>query len=199
MDLQKTIDNLRKGGFTVSYFETGREAADYIAGQLHGKTVGIGGCETAKQIGLYDRIIGDNTVYWHTLEPTREVMLNADHAQVFISSANAIAETGEIINIDGRGNRVSALLYGPEKLYIIAGVNKICPDFDSAMYRARNVAAPLNARRLNKKTPCALSAEMKCYDCSSPERICRGFTILARAVTGIASSEVVLINETLGL
>ena len=117
---------------------------------------------------------------------------------MYICSANAIAETGEIVNIDGAGNRVSATLYGHERVIFIAGVNKIAPDYESALYRARNVAAPLNAKRLHKQTPCALSAQMRCYDCASPDRICCGVVTLLRPLYGNKETEVVLVNEPLG-
>ena len=90
------------------------------------------------------------------------------------------------------------MLYGHEALYIVAGVNKLAPDLASAMDRARSVAAPLNARRLQRKTPCALAEPMRCHDCNSPERICRGFVTLARPMGGIGQTHVILIEESLG-
>ena len=116
---------------------------------------------------------------------------------MYLSSVNAIAETGEILNIDGTGNRVAATLYGHKKLYLVTGVNKIAADYDAALWRARNIASPKNAQRLQKKTPCALHGD-KCYDCSSPERICRGLVVLWEPVKGIGETEVVLIGEALG-
>ena len=115
-----------------------------------------------------------------------------------MTSANAISETGEIINIDGTGNRVAAMLYGHEALYIIAGINKLTPDLPSAIERARNIAAPLNARRLSCKTPCAMSEPMRCHDCGSPDRICNGFVTLARPCGGIGKTHVILIEEKFG-
>ena len=90
------------------------------------------------------------------------------------------------------------MLYGHEALYIIAGINKLTPDLPSAMERARNIAAPLNARRLSCKTPCALSEPMRCHDCNSPSRICNGFVTLARPCGGIGKTHVILIEENLG-
>ena len=119
-------------------------------------------------------------------------------APVYISSANGVAETGELVNIDGTGNRVSATLYGPEKVYFIVGLNKLAPDLEGAIWRARNIASPLNAKRLNRRTPCAMAEEMKCYDCRSPERICRGMTIHMGPMKGVGETVVVLIDETLG-
>ena len=110
---------------------------------------------------------------------------------------NGIAgDTGEIINIDGTGNRVSSSLYGHQKVYLVAGKNKVSPDFHSALHRARNVVAPKNAQRLGRKTPCAAKAD-HCYDCDSPERICRGLTVLYRKMNRM-DMEVILIDQELG-
>ena len=198
MSLSLTLQNLTRRGFAARAFDTAAEAADYVASTIHGKTVGIGGSLTVEALGLYERLTRDNTVYWHWRTNDAETRRQAALAQVYLSSANAIAETGEIINIDGAGNRVAATLYGHERVILIAGVNKIAPDAESAFWRARNIAAPLNAKRLNCQTPCALSKEMKCYDCSSPDRICCGVVTMLRPLYGNGSTEVVLVNEALG-
>ena len=122
---------------------------------------------------------------------------DATDAQVYICSLNGVAETGELVNIDGGGNRLSSGLFGHEKVYFIIGVNKIAPDLEGAIWRARNIAGPKNARRLEKKTPCAVRGD-KCYDCKSPERICRALAVLWERPTGIGRAEVVLVNEPLG-
>lgn len=197
MNLDRAIETFRRRGFQVSFFETAAAACDYLCSETTGKSVGIGGSKTAQELGLLEKLSKNSTVHWHQMQEGAEVFSLAASAQVYISSANAISETGEIINIDGRGNRVSATLFGHEKLILVAGVNKLAPDFDSAMHRARNIAGPLNARRLGKKTPCALGTELRCYDCSSPDRICRGFVVMTHPMMGMAC-ELVLINETLG-
>ena len=102
------------------------------------------------------------------------------------------------VNIDGNCNRVAASMFGPKRVYYVVGINKIAPDFEKALWRARNVAAPKNAQRLGKKTPCAVKAD-RCYDCKSPERICRGLSVLWRKPTGFEQAEVVLIGEELGM
>lgn len=197
-DIKKLTENLEKHGFTVSYYETGAEAAAALAAQINGKTVGIGGSKTVEALGLFEALREHNEVFWHWKQPVAEARANAAAAQVYICSANGVAETGEIINIDGDGNRIAATQYDREKVYIIIGVNKIAPDFESALWRARNIAAPLNARRLKRQTPCALSEKMKCYDCNSPDRICRGLSVFYRKMNGVAECEVVIINEELG-
>ena len=125
-----------------------------------------------------------------------ETRTAASQAEIYISSVNGISEQGEIVNIDGTGNRVAAISYGPSKVYLVVGANKVASDYESALFRARNVAAPLNAKRLNRKTPCAANAD-KCYDCTSPERICRNLSVLWTKPSG-AEYEVILIKESLG-
>ena len=198
MNLELLQKNLEAKGFTYRYFDTAQQAADYLADTIQGKTVGIGGFMTIKNMGLYDRLKENNDVAWHWEVPGPETLTKAGAAQVYLTSVNGIAETGELINIDGTGNRIAATLYGREKVVIVSGVNKIAPDYDQALWRARNVAAPLNARRLNRKTPCALGDEVKCHDCKSPERICNGLTVLWRKMGGVKACEVVIIGEELG-
>lgn len=192
--------NLEERGYTVSCFATGKEAAAYLDKQIDGKTVGFGGSMTLEEIGLYERLAPHNDVRWHQRIPegktSKEVRERANAAEIYISSVNGIAETGEIINIDGNCNRIAAILYGHEKVYLVAGKNKLAPDYDSALWRARNIASPRNAKRLGMKTPCAVKAD-RCYDCKSPERICRGLSVLwSKPMTG--AFEVVLIDEDLG-
>ena len=197
-NIKKLTENLEKNGFMVSYYETGVEAVKAIAAAVNGKTVGIGGSKTIEALGLFEALKDHNSVSWHWKQTSPDDNDVSAQAQVYLTSANGVAETGEIINIDGTGNRIAAAQYGREKVYIIIGVNKIAPDFESALWRARNIAAPLNAKRLDRKTPCALSSEMKCYDCDSPERICRGLSVFYRKLNGVKDCEVVIINEELG-
>ncbi len=192
-------ENLKKLGYQVSCFGTAGEACQYLDGRIDKTSVGIGGSKTVEEMGLYDCLAAHNEVYWHwkaSPEKSRETLQKAGQASVYLTSANGIAKTGEIINIDGNGNRVAAMLYGHEKVYIIAGKNKIAPDYDSALYRARNVAAPLNARRVGAKTPCAAKCD-HCYDCDSPDRICQGLAVLWGPMN-VGEFEVVLIDEDLG-
>jgi hypothetical protein len=184
----------------VAVFQNVPEAVEYLNTQIEQKTVGFGGSMTLDQMKLYEELSSHNTVYWHHRKPEDktggEVIALANKADIYISSVNGLAETGEIINIDGNCNRVSSILYGHQKVYLIVGKNKLEKDYDSALYRARNVASPLNAKRLGIKTPCAVKGD-KCYDCDSPERICRGLSVLWAKPTN-AEYEVVLIDEELG-
>lgn len=194
--MEKTIEKLRKNGFEVTCFETGAEAAAYIGRNLHGKTVGIGGSMTVRGLNVYDYIKDDNTVFWHMVEPGDETRVKASSAEVYITSANAISSEGYIINIDGQGNRVAGTLMKKEKVYLIVGKNKLCGTFDEALERARNIAAPLNAKRLERKTPCVAGG--RCYNCASPERICNALVVFWRKPFWCESLEILLIDEELG-
>jgi hypothetical protein len=129
-------------------------------------------------------------------EPT-EARKNAALAEIYIASANAVAETGEIVNIDGSGNRVASTLYGKKEVYFVVGANKFEDTYDTAVWRARNVASPKNAKRLGVNTPCAKDGD-KCYDCRSASRICRGLTVLWGPMAGVGRTEIVIVDETLG-
>lgn len=194
---EKVEKNLRERGYTFKTFATADEAAAYLDGQIDGKTVGFGGSVTLDTMGVYDLLARHNTVLWHwkTQDPT--VRREALTAQVYLTSANGLAETGEILNIDGAGNRVAATLFGHEKVYFVIGRNKLAPTYEEALWRARNIAAPRNAQRLQKKTPCAVKGD-RCYDCKSPERICRGLVTLWEPMIGM-EAEVILVDQDLGM
>ena len=195
--MEKTIENLRKNGFTVTEFDTAAAAADYLVQSIHGKTVGMGGSLTLGALDVYERLSGDNTVYWHSKVPGDETCLAADNAQVYLTSANAVSEEGFLINIDGRGNRLAGTLMKKERVIFVIGENKLCGPFAQAVERARKVAGPKNAARLNKKTPCAVDGV--CHDCASPDRICNALLVFWKKTTWCDSMEVVLIHENLGL
>lgn len=160
MDFTNVTKALTARGFKVSSFETAKEAAEYLNTQIDGATVGFGGSITLEELGLYALLSGHNTVFshWHLPEGVDAAALRAQAAgsEHYLLSANGIAETGEIINIDGAGNRVASAIYGHKKVWIIAGKNKLAPTYDEALWRARNIAAPKNAQRLHAKTPCAV-------------------------------------------
>ena len=182
-------------GIQSSYFATAQAAADYLDQQIDGTTVGIGGSMTVKVMGLYPRLSAHNQVAWHWEGDSLE---EAAKTEVYLTSANGVAETGELINIDGNCNRIASSVYGHKRVYFVVGINKIEPDYDRALWRARNVAAPKNAQRLGRKTPCAVKGD-RCYDCKSPERICRGLSVIWGRPTPVETMEVVLIGEELGM
>ena len=200
MNFTTITKNLEELGYKVSCFDSKEEAASYLDSQIDGTTVGFGGSVTIGQMGLEEKLSSHNRVIWHHNlpkgTPSREIRLEAARANVYISSVNGIAETGEIINIDATGNRVAAITYGPERIFLVVGENKIAPDYESALWRARNIASPKNAQRLGVNTPCAVNAD-KCYDCKSPGRICRILSVFWSAP--IASNiEIILVHEELG-
>ena len=197
-DFSRVKQNLEARGFRVSVFATAAEAADYLDSAIDNTSVGFGGSVTLEKMGLYERLERHDRVNWHW-RPTvdgadaRQAAMTAEH---YITSVNGLAETGELINIDGTGNRVASTLYGHKKVWFVVGRNKLAPTYEEALWRARNIAAPKNAQRLGRKTPCAVKAD-HCYDCKSPERICRGLVVLWEAI-GSMEMEVVLVDEALG-
>ena len=199
MAFEQLKETLERNGFTVSVFADGEAAAAYLNREIDGVTVGCGGSMTLTELGLQKSLARHNTLYAHGITPgaPEEVMAKAATAEVYLLSANAIAaDTGEILNIDGTGNRVSASLYGHRKVYFVAGKNKVSPDYESALWRLRNVVAPRNAQRLGRSTPCAAKAD-RCYNCSSPDRICKGLVVLYQKMRAM-DMEVVLIDQELG-
>lgn len=193
-DWNKLTENLQQRGYRVSRFATAQEAVDYLDSQIDQTSAAFGGSMTLKEIGLYPRLSSHNRVVWHMEGNSLD---EAVGTEVYITSANGLAETGEIINIDGTGNRVAASIYGHKRVYFVVGSNKIAPDYDAALWRARNIASPKNAQRLGRKTPCAVKAD-RCYDCKSPERICRALTVLWEKPTAVEQMEVILIEQELG-
>lgn len=203
MDLEKLMTNLKQNRYEVSYFATKEEAAAYLNGKIDGKKVGLGDSMTLKALNLDAALGTHNEVHNVQNSPINSGKTFAEYAkstlltEIFLTSLNALAETGELVNMDGIGNRVAASIFGHEKVYFVVGTNKVCPTLEQAIWRVRNVAAPKNCHRKNKKTPCAAKAD-KCYNCSSPERICNGLLIEYKKMTAM-DMEVVLIDEELGL
>lgn len=188
--------NLEARGYTVKVFATGAEAAVYLNSEIDGKSVGIGGSKTIQDMGLYETLSAHNDVHWHWVSGP-EAHAKASTADVYLTSANGLTEAGEIINIDGAGNRVASTLFGHQKVYFVIGKNKLAPTYEEALWRVRNIAAPKNAQRLGKKTPCAVKGD-RCYDCKSPDRICRGLVVHWGPMMG-KEAEVILVDEEMGL
>lgn len=193
-DWTNLTKNLEQRGFTPKVFATAGSAADYLDKEIDGVSVGFGGSMTVQEMGLYPRLAAHNKAVWHWDQAGLEQAAVTD---VYISSVNGLAETGEIINIDGTGNRVASTIFGHKKLYLVVGKNKIAPDYDAALWRARNIASPKNAQRIGVQTPCAAKGD-RCYDCKSPQRICRALVVFWEKPKGIETVEVILIDEELG-
>ncbi len=195
---QKIIKGLTSRNMT-GYYAENRDEARRIALSLidEGASVTMGGALSAHEIGLVDAIKAGN---YHFIdrdkfEDRRAAALAAYDADVFLSSANAMTEDGQLVNIDGNANRVSCICQGPKKVVFIVGMNKVCPDLDSAMKRARNVAAPINAQRFGLDTPCSKTGA--CMDCKSPDTICCQF-LITRFSRHKDRIHVILVNDNLG-
>lgn len=165
-----------------------------------GSSIGFGGSVTLSETGLMDAIQNGNYKVINrelaqTAEEQRKIYGKICCSDYFLMGTNAITLDGELINIDGRGNRVAFLCYGPQNVLILVGMNKIVTDIDSGFERVRNIASPPNTVRLNKKTPCAITG--KCENCYSPDCICGQFVVTRRS--GIPNRiKVILIGEELG-
>ena len=200
MDFSLIKNNLENMGYKVSCFENKEDATLYLTETIKNTTVGFGGSMTVKEMDLYSQLAKENTVDWHWMpkecQSVPQAHKAAAEAEIYICSVNGIAETGEIINIDGTGNRVASTIFGHKKVIFVVGKNKIAPDYEKAMWRARNIASPKNAHRIGVATPCAVKGD-KCYNCNSKGKICRSFSVFAEKPGGM-EYEVVLINEELG-
>ncbi|MBQ7615074.1 MAG: lactate utilization protein [Butyrivibrio sp.] len=195
---QTVIKGLQSRNMTGYYAATKEEALKKALELIPEKSsVTMGGAMSAHEIGLVDALKnGDyDFIDRDAYEDKRAAMLAAYDADFFLSSANAMTDDGIIVNIDGNSNRVSAIAQGPKKVIFIVGMNKICGDLDSAMKRARNVAAPTNAQRFGLSTPCAKTG--KCMDCKSPDTICCQF-LITRYSRHEGRIHVILVNDNLG-
>ena len=195
---QKVIKGLASRNMTGYYAATKEEALKTALELIpEGSTVTMGGGMSVHEIGLFKAMKEGNYNFIDRNEAAdrRTAMLQAYDADVYLMSANAITEDGVMVNIDGNANRVSALAYGPKKVVMIVGMNKVCDDIDGAMKRARNVAAPINAQRFGLSTPCAKTGS--CFNCKSPDTICCEF-LITRFSSHKDRIHVILVNDTLG-
>lgn len=194
--MNERIDAVREAferhRFSFRYFETAEEAVTYLAEQVKGKSVAFGGSMTLQTLEADKKLGAKSEVHWHWNGD-----LFCQNADVYVTSANALSEQGEIVNIDGACNRVSGQLFGAKEYFVVCGVNKLAKDLPAAIGRAQNIAAPKNAQRLGKNTPCAAKGD-RCYHCNSPDRICSATVILERPPLSAQRYELILINESLG-
>ena len=195
---QKVIKGLESRNM-CGYYAATKEEAKELALKLipEGGSVTMGGAMSAHEIGLVDAVKKGNYRFIdrNDYEDPREAYLQAYDVDAFLSSTNAITEDGILVNIDGTANRVSAIAYGPKKVIMIVSMNKVCDDVDGVMKRARNVAAPINAQRFVKTTPCAKTGS--CMNCKSPETICCQF-LITRYSRFPERIHVILVNDVLG-
>lgn len=195
------IKNLKKRNMDGYYCETSEDAVRLALSLMpEGSSIGWGGSMTLSECGLMDAIKGGRYELFDrslakTAEENKEVHAKIFTADFFLMSANAITYDGELINVDGRSDRVCYLCYGPENVIVIAGMNKLVSDVESGIKRVHNVASPKNAMRLGKKTPCAATG--RCADCLSPDCICMN-TVITRMSRANGRIKVILVGEELG-
>ncbi len=200
--IESAVSGLEKHGFEAHAFQSKKEAADFILREAQDcATVGIAGTHTVRALDVLPELekagkeIFDHWKYTPGTPEEAECRRKQMLSDLFLSSANAVTETGEIVNREGCGNRTNSMTFGPGKVIIIVGRNKVVPDLDAALTRIEEVAGPIRAMSLNRKTPCVKAGH--CLDCDSPERICRITSIIHRQpmLTKIA---VGILNEELG-
>ena len=201
---QTLVHALKHRNFKATYCPTADDAAAYILKEAESaKTIGFGGSMSVKDLLLNDRLTAMGKILLNhgmadlTPEQKREVMRRQLTSDLFLTSTNAVTQDGVLVNIDGNGNRVSAMIYGPDKVIIVVGRNKIVDgDINDAYLRIKQFAAPPNVKRLNLKTPCVTTG--CCADCDSPDRICNVTTIMERKPR-TTDIHVLVVNEDMGL
>lgn len=196
------VKNLQKRQFEAYYCENREDALEKALSLIpDGVTVGWGGAMSAEQIGLMDALRNRNVTLLDRAKAASQqervsIMKQCLTADVFLTGANALSLDGQMVNIDGNGNRVAAIVYGPESVIVVAGMNKVCDTLEQAVQRARTLAAPANAQRFEISTPC--KAAGSCHDCLSPDCICNQI-LITRHCKSAGRIKFILVGEDLGL
>ena len=193
---QKIIKNLQERHMKAYYCQTAEEAVEKVLEIIpNGSSITWGGSMTLRDMGIVKALHEKNTytLYDRDLAGVNpaEIYLQAFHSDYYLSSANALSEDGVIVNIDGNGNRVAAITYGPKNVIFVIGMNKVCQDAESALKRARSTAAPINTARFNISTPC--SVDGVCHNCKSSDCICNYIHFLRNSPKG--KHQVILVGE----
>ena len=208
--IQQTIENLRKNGIAVEYVNSKEDVVPLVKTMLtKGCTIATGGSKSLAETGVIDLISRDAYRFLDRMNPEltpeqrQQITMDGGQADVYLCSSNAITEQGELYNVDGNCNRISAIAFGPKRVIMVVGVNKIVPDLDAAIKRVKTIAAPLNTIRLNCDTYCnksgvcmGLSGSMT-DGCHSPARICCNYLISAKQRIPNRIN-VILVGESLG-
>jgi len=199
---QKAAEGLERRGFQTVVVESREAAVQQILELVPPEaTVGVPGSVTIRELELLPRLEQrGNPVIQHWIpglpkEEGRRLRREELLADVLLTSTNALTLDGQLVNIDGGGNRVAAMIFGPDKVILVVGANKICDDLEAALFRAKKIAAPINALRLNTATPCAKTGY--CVDCQTPNSIC-AVTVIMDKKPGLADITVILVPEELG-
>lgn len=200
--LAKTIiKNLQRRHMEAFYCPTAEDAVRQVSALIDdGSSVTWGGTMTVRDLGIPDVLKNRGTLevidrdQAETAEEKQAAYLRAFSADVYLTSANALSEDGVIVNIDGNGNRVAAITWGPKKVIFVIGLNKVAQTVEAALSRARGTASPINAARFDIKTPCQIDGV--CHNCNSPESICNYIHFLRNSPKG--RHVVVLVGENLG-
>lgn len=200
---EKVVRKLCRNFFNGMYFGTSAEATAYIMKQVTpGMQVAFGGSMTIRNLQIRQKaaekgaILIDHGAEGLTDSQKLEVMRRELTSDLFISSTNAITADGILVNVDGYGNRVAAMIFGPQKVIVVAGINKIVKDEEAAFDRLGLVAGPMNMKRLNRGTPCTEDAV--CHNCSAENRGCRAYTII-RKRPAHTPTDVIIVGENLGM
>ena len=199
---ERVAEALRRNDFDAVYCKSAAEAAEEVLRLVpENGTVGLGGSWTVKELGVVEKLKARGNIILDHGAPglendervrIRRAQLTAD---AFLTGSNAVTMDGRLVNTDGSGNRVAAMIFGPGKVIVVAGVNKIVRDVEEAEERIRKTAAPINNRRLNLPNPCVKTGE--CMDCQGPTRICNVTTILHKRPK-LTEMHVILVGEELG-
>lgn len=200
--VERTVKSLNKHNINAYYVKDSKQALIKIKDLIRpNDTISVGGSMTLMEIGAIDMLregeynFLDRYAEGLSGDDIKKIYRDSFYADVYLTSSNAITENGELYNVDGRGNRVSAMIYGPDKVVVVVGINKIVKNMEDAVRRNEEMAAPANTMRLNKKTPCAKTGY--CSDCSSEDRICNAFVTIKRQGNP-NRMHVIIVNESLG-
>lgn len=200
---EKLVGNLKQRHYEAFFCPTAQEAVEKITGMIpEGSSVTWGGSMTIRDMGLTKALHNKEGLdIWDrdlasSREEAQEIYRRAFYADYYLSSVNAMSEDGEIVNIDGNGNRVAAITFGPKRVILVVGINKVAQNLDAAISRARSLAAPVNMMRFaNLNTPC--KHDGMCHDCKSPDSICNYIQIM-RNSHPVGRHIVVIVGEELG-